>query len=162
MWLKFKGFGHQINDYLKIVPVTLMCESLKARYTSSVDEIEKHSCIFLWHTFSVALCLWVCKVKMAIPMQQPFLEIESAYDFASPVGSLYIDKPGHFSPFPKVVKKRGYSWRCETRLYRKISAERICNQLCQTLWWRRPFYLVTRLNPMFHMLANVGWFEYIS
>ena len=46
---------------------------------------------------------------MAIPMQQPFLEIESAYDFASPVGSLYIDKPGHFSPFPKVVKKRGYS-----------------------------------------------------
>ena len=42
---------------------------------------------------------------MTIPMQQPFLEIEAVYDFAaSPVGSSYIDKLVHLSPFP-----RGYS-----------------------------------------------------
>ena len=60
---------------------------------------------------------------MAIPMQQPFLEIESAYDFASPVGSLYIDKLAHFSPFPKVVNK--------------IVSENLCRKnlqsMCQTL-----------------------------
>ena len=65
---KVQGFCHQKNDYLKIVPVTLMCMEVSKRDKQNhwIDEIKKNSCLF---STTHLLC---CSVSVSVQVENDY------------------------------------------------------------------------------------------